>query len=361
MNKKLYFTVGPSELYPTVPQHVQTALEEKIGVITHRGKQFEQIYKNASDGLRTLLSIPADYHIFFLSSATEIWERIIQNCSEKTSFHCVNGSFSKRFYETANELGRKTYLEKADFGKGFYPDKINIPADAEIICLTNNETSSGVSMPVSDINKFREKNKEALIFVDAVSALPYPAFDYSKIDSTFFSVQKCFGLPAGLGVWIVNKRCMDKAEALLKKGGSIGTYHTLPSLYSKGKDNQTPETPNVWSIYLLSKVVEDFNKKGIDVIRKETEMKAQLLYDYIGQSQNFSFAVEDQNLRSITTIVANTKISSAEINKKLEPFDMAIGSGYSSYKDTQVRIANFPAISIKQMETLVMKMKELFG
>ncbi len=361
MNKKLYFTVGPSELYPTVAQHVQSALDEKVGVISHRGKQFEAIYKNANDGIRTLLNIPSDFHIFFLSSATEIWERIIENCVEHTSFHCVNGSFSKRFSEFSTELGKKAFIEKADFGKGFYPDKINVPAEAEIICLTYNETSSGVSMPVEDINKFREKNKEALIFVDAVSALPYPKLDFSKIDSTFFSVQKCFGLPAGLGVWIVNQRCMDKANSLLKKGKSIGTYHTLPSLLSKGKDNQTPETPNVWNIYLLSKVVEDFNKKGVDTIRKETELKAKMLYDYIESSQNFSFAVEDVRLRSFTTIVANTKISAADINKKLEPFDMAIGSGYSSYKDTQVRISNFPANSVEQMETLVKKMKELFN
>ncbi len=216
-------------------------------------------------------------------------------------------------------------------------------------------------MPVADINAFREKNKEALIFVDAVSGLPFPEFDYTKIDSTFFSVQKCFGLPAGLGVWIVNKRCMDKADSLLKKGKSIGTYHTLPSLLSKGKNNQTPETPNVWNIFLLSKVVEDFNKKGVENIRKETELKAKMLYDYISSSQNFSFAVEDPTLRSFTTIVANTKISPAEINKQLESFDMAIGAGYSSYKDTQVRIANFPAISVEQMQKLVNKMKELFN
>ncbi|HSZ24409.1 MAG TPA: aminotransferase class V-fold PLP-dependent enzyme, partial [Cytophagaceae bacterium] len=257
--------------------------------------------------------------------------------------------------------GRKAYLEKADFGKGFYPEKITIPADAEIICLTYNETSSGVSMPIEDITKFREKNKEALLFVDAVSALPYPAFDYSTIDSTFFSVQKCFGLPAGLGVWIVNQRCMDKANSLLKKGKSIGTYHTLPSLLSKGKDNQTPETPNVWNIYLLSKVVKDFNEKGISTIRRETEIKAKMLYDYIGSSQNFSYAVEEPTHRSFTTIVANTKIPASEINKKLEPFDMVIGSGYSSYKETQVRISNFPAISIEQTEALIEKMKVLFN
>src|SRR5690606_31253114 len=114
---------------------------------------------------------------------------IIQNCCEHTSFHCVNGSFSKRFYEFSGELGRKAFKEESPFGKGFDVNTITIPAEVEIVCLTHNETSSGVCMPEKEIHTFREKNKNALIFVDAVSSLPYPAFDYSKIDSTFFSVQ----------------------------------------------------------------------------------------------------------------------------------------------------------------------------
>jgi phosphoserine aminotransferase len=359
--KKTFFTVGPSELYPTVPAHIQTALEQKIGVISHRSKQFQEVYKHATDGLRTLLNIPDNYQIFFLSSATEIWERIIQNCVEHTSFHCVNGSFSKRFYEFSNELGKKAYKAEAAFGKGFYPDTIEIPSETEAICLTQNETSSGVSMPVSDINKIREKNKEALIFVDAVSSLPYPEFDFTKIDSTFFSVQKCFGLPAGLGVWILNDRCIEKAQQLEAKKVLTGTYHTITSILSKAKDNQTPETPNVWNIFLLGKVVEDMNKKGIATIRKETDLKADMLYSYIKDSCNFSFGVEDPAHRSKTTIVANTAIPAPEVNKKLEPFDLAVGSGYSSYKEKQIRIANFPAYSVEKTEELVNALKKTIG
>src|SRR5690606_11054035 len=130
------------------------------------------------------------------------------------------------------------------------------------------------------------------------SSLPYPAYDYSKIDSTFFSVQKCFGLPAGLGVWIVNEKCIEKANSMLAKGLSIGTYHTLPSLLSKGKVNQTPETPNVFSIYLLGKVLEDMNRKGVDTIRKETESKAAMIYEYLKASSVFSPAVKEQDHRS---------------------------------------------------------------
>jgi phosphoserine aminotransferase len=359
--KKIFFTPGPSELYPTLSKHISTALEEKIGVISHRGKQFQSIYAHAADGLRNLLQIPDNFHIFFLSSATEIWERIIQNCVEHTSFHCVNGSFSKRFYEFAGELGLQGLKQEAPFGKGFYPDQFEVPAQAEIICLTQNETSSGVCMPVADINKFRDKNKEALIFVDAVSSLPYPAFDFNRIDSTYFSVQKCFGLPAGLGVWILNEKCIARAESLLQKGKSIGTYHSIPSMLSKARINQTPETPNVFYLYLLGKVIEDMNLKGIAAIRKETEEKAGLLYEYIETSSNFSFAVEDIAHRSQTTVVANTKISSAEVNKLLEPFDLAVGSGYGNYKDQQIRIANFPAYSTEAVSTLIEKLKAVIG
>lgn len=361
MTKKIFFTPGPSELYPTVPVHVASALENKIGAISHRSKQFQDIYKNTTDQLRKLLSLPANYQLLFLGSATEVWERIIQNCCEKTSFHCVNGSFSKRFYEFPGELGRKAYKEEAPFGKGFDVKNMNVPSDAEIICLTHNETSSGVSMPEKDLHQFRDKNKNALIFVDSVSSLPYPTLDFSKIDSTFFSVQKCFGLPAGLGVWIVNDKCIEKANALLAKGISIGTYHTLPSLLSKAQVNQTPETPNVFSIYLLGKVAEDMNKKGIDVIRKETETKAKLIYDYLETSSTFSIAVKEKEHRSQTTIVADCNVPSPEVNKKLEPFDMAVGTGYGSYKEKQIRIANFPTHSIEQVTKLVEQLKRNFN
>jgi phosphoserine aminotransferase len=59
MNNKIYFTPGPSELYPTVRQHMITALDEKVGAISHRSKQFQEIYKTASDNLKTLLNLPS--------------------------------------------------------------------------------------------------------------------------------------------------------------------------------------------------------------------------------------------------------------------------------------------------------------
>jgi phosphoserine aminotransferase len=198
MTNKVFFTPGPSELFPTVPQHMQAAMSHKIGSISHRSQQFKDIYAHAEKGLRTLLQLPDNFEILFVSSANEIWERAIQNTVEKESFHLVNGSFSKRFAEIARELGRQVSKHEAPFGQGFLLDQIQVPATAELVALVQNETSSGAQMPVADINRFRDKvGADTLIFVDAVSSMPHPAFDYSRIDSAYFSVQKCFGyLPA---------------------------------------------------------------------------------------------------------------------------------------------------------------------
>ncbi|ARS36336.1 aminotransferase class V-fold PLP-dependent enzyme [Pontibacter actiniarum] len=361
MNNNIYFTPGPSELYPTVPQHLQEALAQKIGSISHRSKQFQEIYASAEAGLRQLLQLPDEYEVLFLSSATEIWERAVQNNVRRESFHLVNGSFSKRFYETAQELGREAQQHTVPFGQGFDTASIKVPASAELVALIQNETSSGACMPVEEINQFRAKSPaEALIYVDAVSSLPYPAFDYAKVDSVYFSVQKCFGLPAGLGVWLVNDRCMAKARELQELGLSTGSYHTLPSLLEKALSHQTVETPNVLNIYLLSKVLEDMNSKGIEAIRKETEAKAAKIYTYLESSSVFSPAVENPQHRSNTTIVANSTVPASEVNKHLAAFNMQVGSGYGKYKESQIRIANFPAHSPEQVDRLLEKLQDQF-
>ncbi|AKD02170.1 aminotransferase class V-fold PLP-dependent enzyme [Pontibacter korlensis] len=360
MNNKVYFTPGPSELYPTVPQHMQEAMAQKIGSISHRSKQFQEIYASVESSVRELLQLPDEYEVFFVSSATEIWERAIQNNVRRESFHLVNGSFSKRFYETAKELGREAHAHEVPFGQGFDVASISVPETAELVALIQNETSSGACMPVGELNQFREKAPaEALIYVDAVSSLPYPAIDFAKVDAVYFSVQKCFGLPAGLGVWLVNDRCMAKAREMQDEGLSIGSYHTLPSLLDKALVSQTVETPNVLNIYLLGKVVQDMNQKGVDAIRKETEAKAEQIYTFLEGSSIFSPAVANPQHRSRTTIVANTTIPASEVNKLLAPFDMQVGSGYGKYKESQIRIANFPAHSPEQVESLIEKLKSI--
>src|SRR6185369_12870969 len=267
--KKIFFTVGPSQLYPSVPTHIKTALKENIFSLSHRSKAFVAIYKEASDNLRKLLGIPTTHHVFFTSSALEGMERTIQNTVHKNSFHFVNGSFSREFWQIAVDL--KKNAERADIpnGEGFDFPTVTIPKNTEVICIVQNETSTGVAIPMEHIYTVKKKHPSALIAIDVVSSIPYTTIDFSLIDIVLFSVQKGFGLPAGLGVLIVNDKALKKAALLEKKNVPIGSYHSFPKLFEFEQKFQTRETPNVSAIYLLEKVTKDMLTVGIDTIKKQ--------------------------------------------------------------------------------------------
>lgn len=349
---KISFNPGPSQLYFTVEDHVRKAFKEGIPSISHRNKTFTLIHQSCTEGLRELLGIPEDFGIYFTGSATEIWERIIQNLVEKKSTHLVCGDFSQKFFDIAKESGKDAVRIGKPAGKGFDSTDLEFRENTELIGITHNETSTGVSFDLGLIKQLRQTHPEAILAVDAVSSLPYPAFDFSDLDTIFFSVQKGFGLPAGLGVWIANERCLQKAAQLKNKGLNIGTYHSLLSLHKHYLNHQTPETPNVLSIYLLDKVIQDMLRRGIHIIRKETEYKAVVLYGVLEKLKKLSPAVSAKQHRSKTVIVVQSDNYTEELYKYLADMGMEPGKGYGERKNLQLRFANFPAHSKEQFEAL---------
>lgn len=344
------FTPGPSELYFTVPDHVRRALKDGVPSLSHRSKAFEAIFREAVDGLRDLLSLPPGFHIAFTSSATEIWERSIQSLVDETSFHAVNGAFSRRYFEISRQLGKTATQVTTPDGTGF--DTIDVPPGQELIAFTQNETSTGVSLSNALFQAARVRHPESLIIVDAVSSLPFADIDYSSVDSVFFSVQKGFGLPPGLGVWIYNDRCVEKSTRLQNDGKAIGTYHSLPSLHGFSQKNQTPSTPNTLAIWLLGKVTRDFLRRGIQVIRNETLYKAALLYAALDKREDFTALVKNPAHRSQTVITVSCPARIKELVTALEANGLSPGEGYGPGKYTQLRFANFPAHSKETYELL---------
>ncbi len=349
---KMFFTAGPSQLYPTVKQYISTALENDIPSLSHRSAAFEEIYAAAENGIRQLLNVPADYCLVFLSSATEAMERMLQNCVEQDSYHLVNGAFSQRFFTIARELGKTPAKLEAPWGSGFDLGQLPNNSSPELIAVTHNETSTGVSIPMEQIYRLHRQFPASLMVVDIVSSAPYVDLDYNQVDAAFFSVQKGFGLPAGLGVLLFNQRCLDKALKRQDSGKSIGSYHSLPALLEKAAKNQNPETPNVVGIYLLCKVCADMLEKGIEQIRLETEQKAGLLYSAVEQHSQLRPFVTDSKIQSQTVIVADIERDSKPVIDELATHGFIVGSGYGKLKKSQIRIANFPAHDPASVEEL---------
>lgn len=351
--KNIYFTLGPSQIYPTVKKHLENAFDHDILSISHRGDKFKEIYKTTSQNLKKLLDIPTENHIFFLSSSLESMEKIIEGCVFNQSFHFINGAFSQKFHDMAVNLNKKAGKIQTDYDSGFDFKSVRIPEKIDLICFTHNETSIGVALDMNDIYKIKSLNQDKLIAIDLVSSVPCVKVDFSKIDIGFFSVQKGFGLPAGLGVLIVNQKAIKKAQSINKNCNSVKSYHSFQSLLENEQKFQTPETPNVLLIYLLGKVCEDMIKHGIKNIWRETEEKAEIIYDYIDKNTHYKPFVKDKNLRSTTTIIIDVNGKSKKIIYKMEKYGYIIGSGYGKYKDGHIRIANFPAHKIQDIRKML--------
>jgi phosphoserine aminotransferase len=351
--KKIFFTPGPAHLYPKVPEYIAQALDLQLLSRTHRSKFYESYHQKAVEGVRALMAIPQDFHIFFHSSATEIWERLIQNVVVEKSFHFVNGSFSKRYFEIATDLQVDAQKAEVAWGEAFDFSQVKIDADTELINFTHNETSTGVMLDLEEVYRWKDSHPDALLTLDMVSSAPYAQPDWSKIDAGYFSVQKCFGLPAGLGVLILSPKMIAKAEQKLAAGHSIGSYHSFPSLLSKAQISQTPETPNMLNIYLLGQVCEDMLRQGIDTIRQETEQKAAMLYDFFEAHEGYQIFVKNAKYRSQTVIVIDVAAGSGPLLKRLAEQGFAVGSGYGKMKPGQIRVANFPAVSVEDVGALI--------
>jgi phosphoserine aminotransferase len=357
--KNIYFTTGPSELYPKFEEFMKEFVEKQYGSISHRSVDFKKIYQHTDEQLRELLQIPAEHAIMFTGSASEIWERIILNLTELETFHLVNGSFSKKFYEYSKDLERHAHVFEKPMGEGFSYAEIAVPEYAELIAVTQNETSTGVQMREPDIHKLKRSNADKLVAVDIVSSAPIPDLDMSLIDTVFFSVQKSFGLPAGLGVWVANEACLSKSLEMKKKT-SLSAHHTLPDLWKQSKAFQTPSTPNVFAIYMLGKVAEDMNKIGRETLQKRVDQNAKKLYSYFENKPGFSIGVEREGHRSRTVVVINTERPSSEIISSFKEKNLIIGEGYGPKKESQIRIANFIANSSEQIDLLLKTFDNLF-
>ncbi|WP_340153256.1 aminotransferase class V-fold PLP-dependent enzyme [uncultured Marivirga sp.] len=350
---ELFFTPGPSALYFTAEEHIKTALKKGVCSTSHRGQQFKDIYRECQQNLKHLMDIPEDYHVLITSSANEAWERIIENCVENESYHVSMGAFSQRFAKISTQLGRKVHELVVEDGTVPDFDKIEVPRDAELITLCLNESACGTTMPLETINAIRQKYPDKLIAIDGVSGVPVIPIDFKSIDTLYFSVQKAFGLPAGLGIWIVNDRCLEKAMALEAKGKMIGSYHRLPDMVEKAAVYQTAETPNILGIYTLAKVAADMLEKGILAIRREIDYKSAILNQVIEAHPQLHHFVANEKHRSKTVKVIKSDFESNLLIDHLKSKKIHIGSGYGAYKKEQIRIANFPTHSKEQTEMLV--------
>ena len=344
---KVSFYPGPSKVYDQVPHYVKTAHKKGILSINHRSEPFMKMVRRCQKLLLKKLQIPKDYNIFFTSSATECWEIIAQSLTKEQSFHIYNGAFGEKWFRYAHKLKPLSTGKAFDRDDLLNPLKLQVPTKVEVICITQNETSNGTQVSNDVIAAIRKKYPKKLLAVDATSSMAGVYLDFTQADIWYASVQKCFGLPAGIGLMVCSPDAMAQAEALEERDH----YNSLLFISENMEKFQTSYTPNVLAIYLLMQVMK--RSKGIKKVNAVIRERHQNWMGFLQELPDLEPLVKNEEVQSNTVIpVTGDSKLIIEIKKLLEKAGYIVGNGYGDLKDTTFRIANFPAIKDKEIKGL---------
>jgi phosphoserine aminotransferase len=339
------FYPGPSKVYSQVEQFLAEAYQSGILSANHRSEAFMEMLKTTIDNLKYKLNVPSDYEVYFVSSATECWEMISQSLVTNSSFHIYNGAFGAKWLEYAQKL--RPASQGVSFGLNAVPTAGLLPEkkDQEVICITHNETSNGTALPLSFIRELRQATN-SVIAVDATSSMAGVGLPWPDADVWYASVQKCFGLPPGLGVMIVSPRAVSRALDVKE----TSHYNSLLFTRSNFLKFQTPYTPNTLAIYLLGRVMEQV--KPLPHIAPEIATRASGLYGFL-EDRGYHPLVSTGEVRSDTVVAVQMEsVGLARMKALARSQDIVLGNGYGEWKDNTFRIANFPAITREELSIL---------
>jgi phosphoserine aminotransferase len=337
------FYPGPSKIHPEYKQVIHDLLTNGLATYNHRSKEFMEAYAHTVQTMKTKLEVPKDYELFFLSSATECWETICQSFSDLDAKFLYNGAFGKKWSEIGKSLMKKAIA--APYESNETIDKaLGKISHAELIAYVHNETSNGTVVRKPYQQFIRKTHPDAIIAVDATSSLGAAQIDYASSDIVFASVQKCIGAPAGLAIMIISPAVVERinAKEITKH------YNDIKEIYTNHTHNQTTCTPNILGIISLGKVFED-----IPTLTKQIEKvytRAENFQHFIDNNPPYKFLIE-KPLRSKTVFC----IQHPDITKVLayaKSHNIVLGKGYGEWRDSTIRIANFPAHTDADLEEL---------
>ena len=302
------FSAGPSMLPIEVLEQAQKDLINYNGSgmsvmeMSHRSKWYDEINDECISLVRELLNVPEDYHVILVQGgASTQFEAVPLNLLKTgKADYIVTGNFSKKAYEEAIKYGDiKLVASSEDKNHTYIPTttRDDFRPDADYLHITENNTIFGTkyhTLPDTDLP----------IVSDMSSCIMSEVVDVSKYGLIYAGAQKNLA-PAGVTLVIVRKDLL---------GGEMPICPTMLKYSVHAKNNSIYNTPPVWPIYVMMLNLRHLKKLGgVQAVEKINRQKAQMLYDYIDNSNFYKNNVE-KSCRSIMNVPFVT--GSKELDEK---------------------------------------------
>ena len=354
MSRIFNFSAGPAVLPEEVlKQAADEMLDYKgsgmsVMEMSHRGKTYDSIIKEAEADLRELMNIPDNYKVLFVQGgASLIFASVPMNLMKnKKAGYIVTGQWAKKAYQEAKIYGEAVELaSSADETFSYIPDCSDLPItdDMDYVYICENNTIYGT--------KFWQlpDTKGKPLVADLSSCFLSEPVDVTKYGMIYAGVQKNVG-PSGVQVIIIREdlisdECLPGTPTMMK----FKTHSDNDSLYN---------TPPTYGIYICGLVFKWLKKMGgLSAMKELNEKKAKILYDFLDESKLFKGTVkkEDRSLMNVPFVTGSDELDAKFVKEAKE-------AGFESLKGHRsvggMRASIYNAMPMEGVEKLVEFMKK---
>ena len=299
----------------------------------------------------------------FPGSGTGAWESAIINTmspGEKVLIYRY-GQFSHLWADMFKRLGLDTQMVEREWGTGTPPEEVEktLKADTDhkikVVCVTQNETATGVTSHVEDIRKAMDaSNHPALLFVDGVSSIASIDFrmDEWKVDCAISGSQKGFMLPSGMAIMCVSEKALEAhKKAELKR-----CYYSWEDQIATNKDGYFPYTPQIPMLRALQESCNMIFEEGLENVFQRHHRIAEGVRRAITEGWELKLCAKDPYWYSDTVsaiVVPEGKDAKEVLATAFKKYHLSLGAGLTEVAGKVFRIGHLGDLNELQASAFI--------
>lgn len=308
MSKSYNFSAGPAKLPADVLKQVQAELLNwqntgaSVMELSHRGKEFDACAIEATNDLRDLLNVPENYKILFCQGGARAQFAAVplNILANNTHADYINSGYwsqcaAKEATKYCNVIEQNVVIKNAGITSIKPMSEWQLSNNSAYVHYCPNETIDGVE--IFEQPDFADKT----VVADLSSCILSQPIDVKRYGIIYAGAQKNIG-PSGITIVIVREDLIGYAQKVLP---SVLDYKILldhDSMFN------TPPTFAWYMSGLVFKWIKSLG--GLSAMQERNQAKAQLLYQFIDQSDFYrnTVAVENRSIMNVTFLSPNEEL-----------------------------------------------------
>ena len=296
--KKYNFNAGPSMLPREVVEQTAAAVLDYGGTglslmeLSHRSAEFKPILDEARSLLKELLDVPTGYEVLFLGGGASMHFCMVPyNFLGRKAAYLNTGTWSTKAIKEARLFGEVVEVaSSADRAFSYIPKDFTVPADAEYLHITSNNTIYGTQLR-------KDIDAPVPLVADMSSDILSRPVDVSKYSCIYGGAQKNLA-QSGLSFVIVKESALGKVERVIP---SILDYRVH---IANGSMFNTPPTLPIYTALCNMRWVKQ--QGGVVEMQRRAQERAAVVYDEIDRNPLFcgTAVEEDRSYMNIDFVMA---------------------------------------------------------